>query len=219
MTEGSQPWFAAEAPAQTGKRHAPATARNRDAIAQLLREILPPAGLVLEIASGSGEHIVHFARLFPALHWLPSDPDPDALGSITAWVDEAALPNIASPVRLDASEPASWPVETADAILCINMIHISPWAATLGLLEGAAALLPAGAPLYLYGPYLQQGVETAPSNLAFDRSLRQRNPDWGIRSVQEVESAAAARGFSLERTVAMPANNLSLIFRRGPRPG
>lgn len=218
MTNNSQPWFAADAPAEAGKRHAPATVRNRDAIAQVLRETLPPSGLVLEVASGSGEHVVHFARLFPALHWLPSDPDPAALASIAAWTDEAALPNIAPPVRLDASDPASWPVDTADAILCINMVHISPWAATLGLLEGAGALLPEGGLLYLYGPYVQEGVETAPSNLAFDRSLRERNPAWGLRAVHEVEVAAADRGLSLERIVPMPANNLSLIFRRGLRP-
>lgn len=216
MTETSRPWLAGEAAAGEGKRHAPATARNRDAIAQILADILPPSGLVLEIASGSGEHVVHFAQRFPALRWQPTDPDPAALGSIAAWVNEAALPNVAAPLELDAAAPQGWPIDEAAAILCINMVHISPWEATLGLLCGAARLLPVGSPLYLYGPYRREGTETAPSNLAFDQSLRNRNPAWGLRWVHDVEAAAADEGLALDRIVEMPANNLSLIFRRGP---
>jgi SAM-dependent methyltransferase len=218
VTDGApQPWLAAEAVSQADKRHAPATLRNRDAIADVLRELLPKHGTVLEVASGSGEHVVHFARAFPTLDWQPSDPDPAALRSIAAWVDEADLPNVAPPVLLDASSE-HWRVADIDAILCINMIHISPWAATLGLLREAARQLPPDGLLYLYGPYVQPGVETAPSNLDFDRSLRSRNPDWGLRDVADVEAAATQEGFRIEGIVAMPANNLSLIFRSGPRP-
>lgn len=216
MNEG--PWQASAAPREGDKRIAPATARNRDAIAAVLAQALPAWGTVLEVASGSGEHVVHFAQAFPHLHWQPSDPDPAALRSIAAYAAEAALPNVAPPLLLDASAP-SWPVEQADAILCINMVHISPWDATLGLLDAAARMLPVGAPLILYGPYIQAGIETVPSNLAFDASLRARNPAWGLRDVADVVAAAEARGLALERSIAMPANNLSLIVRRGPRPG
>ncbi len=216
--DGPAPWLASEAPLADDKRHAPATLRNRDAIVAVLRDVLPARGTILEVASGSGEHIVHFAQVFPALDWQPSDPDAAALRSIAVWAAEAALPNVAPPCMLDASD-ADWPVTQADALLCINMAHISPWAATLGLLRGAARLLPEGGPLVLYGPYVRAGVETAPSNRAFDRSLRTRNPDWGLRDVADVTAAAQAQGLRFERFVEMPANNLSLIFRRGPRPG
>jgi SAM-dependent methyltransferase len=195
------------------KRHAPATERNRDPIASVLREVLPPSGLVLEVASGTGEHAVHFARCFPHLEWQPSDPDPDALTSIEAWAADAGLPNLRAPVELDAAG-GTWPIDRADAVLCINMVHISPWAATLGLLAGAAGLLPPGGPLYLYGPYSRQGIETAASNEAFDRSLRSRNPDWGLRDLEAVVSAAELNGLSLESVTEMPANNLSLVFRK-----
>jgi hypothetical protein len=217
MSDAPTPWLAREAPSDTDKRHAPATLRNRDAIVDILRGILPEHGTVLEVASGSGEHIVHFAQAFPAFRWQPSDPDAAALRSIAAWSTEAGAANVLPPVMIDASSE-DWPVERADALLCINMIHISPWVATLGLLRGAAQLLPEGAPLYLYGPYIQAGVETAPSNLAFDQSLKSRDPAWGLREVADVEAAAQGEGFRLERIVPMPANNLSLIFRRGPPP-
>ncbi|MBT2188030.1 DUF938 domain-containing protein [Sphingobium nicotianae] len=219
MTDAPRPWLTSEAGASGGKRHAPATARNREAIAQLLGEELPSVGLVLEIASGSGEHAVFFAQAFPALRWQPSDPDPAALSSIASWIDEAALPNIAPPLQIDAADPRSWPLSKADAILCINMVHISPWKATLGLFAGAAALLPAGRLLYLYGPYFQDDVETAPSNIAFDESLRSRNAAWGLRWVHDVTAVARAEGLNLARIVPMPANNLSLIFRRDPPRG
>lgn len=196
------------------KRHAPATERNRDAIADVLRGLLPAHGPVLEIASGTGEHIVHFARLFPALTWQPSDPDPLGLQSIAAWAAESGLPNIAPPVQLDA-RTTNWPVLSAQAVLCINMVHIAPWTATEGLMAGAGRLLLAGAPLYLYGPFKRQGVETAASNMAFDTNLRAQNPDWGLRSLDDVERCALAHGLTLDEVIDMPANNLSVIFRRG----
>jgi len=196
------------------RRHAPATGRNRAPILAVLERVLPQAGTVLEVASGTGEHAVAFAGAFPRLAWQPSDPDAGARESIAAWRAAAALPNLLPPVALDAAA-AHWPIGRADAMLCINMIHIAPWSACLGLMAGARRLLGPGAPLYLYGPYLRADVETAPGNLAFDRSLRTSNPDWGVRHLADVEAAAA--GFRLTEIVEMPANNLSLVFRRaGP---
>ena len=212
MSERPRPWL----PDDTGgavKRHAPATVRNRDAIAAVLRDILPAQGSVLELASGSGEHVVHFARLFPSLTWQPSDPDPDALGSIAAWAQEAGLPNIAPPIAIDVRAD-DWGIERADAICCINMVHISPWEATEGLMRGAARLLPPGGPLYLYGPYMRNDVETAASNLAFDRSLNERNPAWGLRHVDEVRELARGHGLVFHGLIDMPANNISLTFRK-----
>jgi SAM-dependent methyltransferase len=194
------------------KRHAPATERNRAPIAAVLREVLPAHGLVLEVASGTGEHAAYFARLFPALDWQPSDPDPDALNSIEAWVADAELPNLREPVQLDAA--GTWPIARAEAVLCINMVHISPWTATLGLLGGAAGVLAPGAPLVLYGPYRQRDVPTAPSNKAFDRSLKDRNPDWGLRELEEVVAAAERQGLQLDRIFEMPANNLTVVFKK-----
>ena len=195
------------------KRHAPATARNRDAIADMLSGILPASGTILEIASGTGEHIVHFAGAFPHLLWQPSDHDVLGLESISAWSAEAGLPNLLPHVLIDASAP-DWPVARADALLCINMVHIAPWAATQGLMAGAGRLLSKGAPLILYGPYIETGVETAPSNLAFDGNLRAQNPDWGLRDLTEVTTLAAAHGLRLDQRIEMPANNLSLVFRK-----
>jgi len=212
MTDRPAPWEPGSGPAAAGKRHAPATERNRDAILAVLRDELPSSGLVLEVASGSGQHVVHFAATLPALDWQPSDPDPAALVSIESWRQEVGLPNVRPPLRLDAS--ADWPVERADAILCVNMVHISPWEATLGLMKGAGAVLPPGGLLYLYGPYLRENVETAPSNLAFDASLKARDPQWGLRRVEDVIAAAEGEGLVLRRLLEMPANNLSLIFRR-----
>ena len=208
----SPPWMPSDG-GSDAKRHAPATLRNRDAIAAVLAEWLPATGTVLEVASGSGEHIVHFAATFPALDWQPSDPDPAGLVSIAAWCGEAGLAKIAPPLALDASA-GEWPIEYADAILCINMVHISPWAATLGLLAGAAQLLPSGAPLILYGPYVDPDVPTADSNLAFDASLQMRDPAWGLRQIDDVKAAAAAAGLTFAERRAMPANNLMLLFRR-----
>lgn len=212
MTDGPEPWEPGSGLAAAGKRHAPATERNRDAILAVLREELPSSGLVLEVASGSGEHAMYFAAALPALDWQPSDSDPAALASIEAWRQEAGLPNVRRPLRLDAS--AGGPVERTDAILCINMVHISPWEATLGLMKAAGAALPPGGPLYLYGPYLREDVETAPGNLAFDASLRARDPEWGLRRVEDVIAIAEGEGLAFQRLVEMPANNLSLIFRR-----
>lgn len=202
------PWIAAE-DSGAARKHAPATLRNREAIRAVLREILPPAGLVLEVASGSGEHIAYFAEHFPALAWQPSDPEPAARASIAEWC--AGLANVRAPLALDAAVP-DWPVAEAAALLCINMVHISPWAATLGLMAGAARLLPPGAPLYLYGPFTRENVPTAPSNQAFDANLRARDPRWGLRALEAV--TAAATGFTLDRVVEMPANNLSVVYRR-----
>ncbi|HWW58008.1 MAG TPA: DUF938 domain-containing protein, partial [Sphingopyxis sp.] len=195
------------------KRHAPATLRNREAIAAVLADWLPASGTVLEVASGSGEHAVHFAAAFPGLDWQPSDPDPAGLTSIAAWRTEAGLANIAPPLAIDAAA-AEWSVDRADAILCINMIHISPWEATLGLFAGAARLLAKGSPLVLYGPYIEADVPTAASNLAFDASLRSRDPAWGLRDTDAVKAAAADAGLAFVERRAMPANNLMLLFRR-----
>jgi len=197
------------------RRHAPATLRNRAPILELLREELPGNGLVLEVASGSGEHAVHFAAGLPGLVWQPSDPDPDACASIAGWSAQEGLSNLRAPVRLDASQPADWPVDRADAMVCINMVHISPWSATQGLFTGAAERLNAGAPLILYGPYREADVATAPSNLEFDQSLKARNPAWGLRQLSDVDALATHCGFSRTRRVEMPANNLLLIYRRG----
>jgi SAM-dependent methyltransferase len=191
----------------------PATQRNRDAILGVLRDVLPPSGLVLEIASGSGEHIVHFANALPGLTFQPSDPEDAARRSIAAWATEMDLPNIRPPLELDARQE-SWPIAQADAILCINMIHISPWEATQSLMRGAARILPSGGPLYLYGPYRQQGVVTAESNEAFDADLKSRNPQWGLRHLNDVAALAREAGFSAPKVTPMPANNLSVVFRR-----
>jgi SAM-dependent methyltransferase len=191
----------------------PAARRNREPIAEILRTVLPKLGVVLELASGTGEHAAFFAEHFPKLRWQPSDPDPAALAEIDAWREQAGLDNLEAPLRIDAEEQP-WPVARADAILCVNMVHISRWEATQGLMRGAELLLPIGAPLILYGPYLRQGVPTASSNLAFDQSLRSRNPDWGLRDVAAVTAEAEAQGLRFERLIEMPANNLTLLFRR-----
>ncbi|MGO9390141.1 DUF938 domain-containing protein [Rhodoblastus sp.] len=194
---------------------APAAARNRGPILDVLRQVLPREGLVLEIASGSGEHVVHFATHLPKLTFQPSDPGAEARASIAAWIAAPGARNILAPLALDAAT-APWPVAKADAIICINMIHISPWAATEGLFAGARTLLPEGAPLYLYGPYRRNGAHTAPSNSAFDESLRAQNPGWGVRDLETVAACAARAGFGEPQVVEMPANNLSVIFRRMP---
>lgn len=206
-----QPWMPNDG-GSDAKRYAPATLRNREAIATVLADWLPASGTVLEVASGSGEHVVDFAAIFPRLRWQPSDPDPAALTSIAAWSAEAGRANIAPPLALDAAAPG-WPLTSAEAILCINMVHISPWAATLGLIAGAARILPPGAPLILYGAYVEPDVPTADSNIAFDASLRTRNPAWGLRDIRAVKAAAAEAGFGFAERRAMPANNLMLLFR------
>lgn len=196
------------------KKHAPATLRNRGAILAVLRNELPSAGRVLEIAAGSGEHAVFFASALPDLTWAPSDPSPDALASIAAYREEAGLANLDPPVALDASAQ-EWPVLQADAMVCINMIHISQWEATEGLFRGAASLSTAtDAPLILYGPYFEPGVAPAPSNLQFDESLRARDPSWGIRSLEDIDALGAQHGFVRAARYDMPANNLTLVYRR-----
>ncbi len=187
--------------------------RNRGPILEVLRNVLPPTGLILEVASGSGQHAAFFAANFPNLVWQPSDPDPEKRASIPIWVAEAGAANVLPPLDLDAAA-ARWPIERADAVVCVNMIHISPWPATLGLVAGAARVLPAGAPLYLYGPFRRGGKHTTPSNAAFDADLRSRNPAWGVRDIDDVAKAAADRGFGPPTMVPMPANNFSVIFRR-----
>ena len=193
--------------------HAPAVARNREPILAVLKAHLPPRGLVLEVASGSGEHIVHFAQAFPGLDFQPSDPDRQARASIDAWTAEAGLQNVRPAIALDAAAE-TWPISAADAVLCINMIHIAPWNSAAGLVRGAATLLRADGTLYVYGPFRRDGAHTAPSNAAFDRSLRQQNPDWGVRDLEAVTALAQAHGFAEPIIEAMPANNLSLIFRK-----
>jgi Protein of unknown function (DUF938) len=195
------------------KRQAPAAARNRQPILDVLKPHLPARGLVLEVASGSGEHAAHFAQALPDLTFQPSDPDAAARASIDDWAATLGLANVRPALELDAAAEA-WPIAEADAIACINMIHISPWESTVGLIRGAARLLPKNGTLFLYGPYFRDGVETVPSNLAFDRDLRARNPDWGIRTLDEVVALARITGFAVPLVIEMPANNLSVIFRR-----
>lgn len=196
----------------------PAALRNRGPILDVLRRHLPATGAVLEIASGSGEHVVHFAAALPALLFQPSDPDPESRASIAERIAASGVANVRPPLAIDASA-RDWelPAEIAGAlaaIVCINMVHISPWSATLGLLDDAARQLPRGGLLYLYGPYRRGGRPTAPSNEAFDRDLRARNPAWGLRDLEAVEAEADKRGFMLAEVVEMPANNVSLVLRR-----
>jgi len=195
------------------KLEAPAAGRNREPIREVLARWLPERGLVLEIASGSGEHALHLARAFPDLEWQPSDVSTEAIASIAAWREEVALANLRAPLALDVTAD-TWPVAAADAIVCINMIHISPWEATVGLFAGAARTLAAGGVLVTYGPYAFDGVLAPESNIAFDRSLRARDPRWGVRDVRDLGALAVEHGFVHADTVAMPANNHSLLFRR-----
>jgi hypothetical protein len=204
--------FVLEPAAGARRRSAPHVARNAELIAAVLRELLPEAGTVLEVASGTGEHALHFARAFPGLRFQPSDSDPLALASIKAWRADGPS-NLLPPLRLDASAE-EWPIERADALLCINMVHISPWAATRGLMRGAGRLLGAGAPLVLYGAYRRDGVPTTQSNEEFDQSLRTRNPEWGLRMLEDVAAEAELSGLTLKRVVEMPANNLTVVFRK-----
>ncbi|MGE0871159.1 MAG: DUF938 domain-containing protein [Kofleriaceae bacterium] len=194
-----------------GKRHAPAAERNKAPIAEVLARVLPARGLVLEVASGSGQHVVWFAHALPALTWQPSDIDPENLASIAAWTTEAALPNVRRAVALDAMA-VSWPIERADAVICSNMIHIAPWDAAVGLFAGARRVLPAGGRLCVYGPFRFDGVFTAPSNEEFDRSLRARDPRWGVRDITELDQLAGSHALERIETIAMPANNHVLVF-------
>lgn len=189
----------------------PATTRNREAILAVLREVLPSHGVVLEIASGSGQHVAHFAAAMTHLRWQPSDVDTAVFASIEAWSEP--LDNVEVPLAIDVTE-RSWGIERCDAIVCANMIHIAPWSASLGLLDGAGRILAVGGPLCLYGPFKRAGVHTAQSNEAFDQSLQGRNPSWGVRDLDVVTHEANRRGLALERVIEMPANNLTAVFRR-----
>jgi hypothetical protein len=192
----------------------PATRRNRDAILLVLREVLPASGTVLEIASGSGQHVAHFAESLQNLRWQPTDIDASVLESIVAWTKH--LDNVAPPAVLDVTSD-DWPLARCEAVLCANMIHIAPWSACLGLLDGVSTRLGPGAPLCLYGPFKRNGAHTAPSNASFDESLRARNADWGVRDLDEVEHEANVRGLALDRVFEMPANNLTAVFRTTSR--
>jgi SAM-dependent methyltransferase len=189
--------------------------RNREPILEVLRARLPSDSSVLEIASGAGQHAAFFAHAMPHVRWRPSDPDAGARASIGAWRAAADLPNLDAPIALDAADPATWPSAPADAVVCINMIHISPWTAAEGLMAGAGRLLPTGGRLFVYGPFLEADVPTAPSNLAFDESLRARNPAWGLRRLDDVVALAGLHALRLAERIAMPANNLTLVFEKG----
>ncbi len=211
------------------RQHAPATQRNRGPILEVLSQVLPPTGTILEISSGTGEHAIFLAPRLRPRQWIPSDPNPMARVSIAAWQEEFPADNLYPPIALDARDPA-WPVEQDElpealqgldlerdpivAIANINMIHIAPWSACLGLMAGAGRILPPGGILYLYGPYKQNGEHTAASNAAFDQSLRTQDPEWGVRDLEAVVEAAQAQNLALLKTVEMPANNLSVVFQR-----
>lgn len=200
-----------------GAAASPAVARNTGPILDVLRAHLPARGRVLEVAAGSGEHAVAFAQALPDLQWTPSDPSAEARASIAAWAGAAALPNLSAPLVLDVLDEATWPTETVHAVVCINMIHISPWSATLGLLRLAGQrLIQPGGLLVLYGPFVEADRPLAPSNAAFDDSLKARNPDWGLRDLDAVAEAARTEGLRLTLRREMPANNLMLLFRRVP---
>jgi cyclopropane fatty-acyl-phospholipid synthase-like methyltransferase len=198
-----------------GLLESPAAERNKGPILDAIRARLPSAGVVLEIASGTGQHVVHFARALPALTWQPTDADDELRAAAAERIRLAGLSNVRAPLRLDVLA-SSWPSMEADAIICINMIHIAPWSATSAMLAGASRLLGRGAPLFLYGPYKRGGRHTAASNAAFDESLRARDSDWGVRDLDDVERCAEEHGFALVEVTTMPANNLAVTFEREP---
>ena len=195
------------------RQRSPSAERNREPILAVLRGALPATGRVLEIASGTGQHAMYFAGALTGLDWQPSDADADARASIAAWIAHDGLPNVRAPLALDVHEP-DWGVDSLDAVVCINMIHISPWSATQALFAGASARLVDGGVLYLYGPYKRGGAHTAPSNEAFDQQLRSRDPRWGVRDMEAVVTLGESVGLVCDEAVAMPANNFSLVFRK-----
>lgn len=195
-----------------GRLVSPSAERNKGPICEVLARVLPEHGIVLEVGSGTGEHIVHFARAMPGLTWQPTERDADCLQSIAGWLGVESLMNVRAPLLLDVSEP--WPVSSVAAVVCINMIHIAPWSVTQALCRGCKTTVSGGGLLFLYGPYRQQGRHTSLSNDAFDRQLRGENPDWGVRDLDDVAQLAGAEGFDLRETYEMPANNLSVIFRK-----
>lgn len=194
-------------------RHAPATLRNRDPILAVLRSVLPRAGTVLEIGSGSGEHAAYFASALTPLRWQPTDASDADFASISGWAREQGASTVEPPLVLDATSE-TWPLIRAAAIFSANVIHIAPWTVAEGMLRGAGRVLPSGAPLVLYGPFMRDGAHTAASNAAFDAELRRRDPSWGIRDLGAVTRAADAHGLSLDNVTEMPANNLTAVFRR-----
>ncbi|MDK3022045.1 DUF938 domain-containing protein [Cupriavidus taiwanensis] len=195
------------------RRMAPATERNREPILAVLRQVLPASGTVLEIASGTGQHAVHFAAALPGLTWQPSDPDAAARASIAAWTAHAGLTNVRTPLALDVCRQP-WGIDAADAVVCINMLHIAPWAAAEALFAGAGKLLGPGGVLFLYGPYRRGGAHTAPSNAAFDAQLRATDPDWGVRDIEAVIALGEAQALRCDEPVPMPANNFCLVLRK-----
>jgi len=197
-----------------GAASSPAANRNVEPILAVLKAHLAARGRVLEIAAGSGEHALAFARALPDLEWTPSDPSEDARASIAAWRKTAGPDNLQTPLSVDAADPATWPDGPFHAVVCINMAHISPWAATEGLMHGAAQVLVPGGLLYLYGPYREADAPLAPSNADFDQNLKARNPEWGLRALEDVSQLARDHGLHLTLRVEMPANNLSLLFRK-----
>jgi len=200
--------------AANGKWSTPSAERNKGPILDVLARVLPRHGLILEIASGTGQHVVHFAKTLSDLTWQPSDPDAELRESVALWVREEQLANINSPIDLDVTK-LPWPLQTADAIVAINLIHVAPWpATTLALFEGARALLSTEHVLFLYGPYRRFGRHTSESNAQFDHELRAHDPEWGLRDMEAVSDVAAGAGFVLAETVEMPTNNFSLVFRR-----
>lgn len=196
-----------------GPLSAPAADRNKGPILDVVKRVLPERGLVLEIASGTGQHVVHFAAALPRLEWQPSEPDPSMRSSVAAWIRQSGLANIRPPLDLDVCA-SEWPVEHAAAVLCINMVHITPWPSTVCLFEGAARVLNRGGLLFLYGPFRRHGRHTAPSNDTFDRELRGAHPAWGVRDLEAVEELGRKLGLSLEEVIPMPANNFSLVLRK-----
>ncbi|MGF1496706.1 MAG: DUF938 domain-containing protein [Elainellaceae cyanobacterium] len=216
-------------PSSDARQYAPATTRNREPILAILQQVLPPEVTVLEVSSGTGEHAVFFAPRLTPRHWLPSDPNPLARASIAAWQERTPSANLFPPIALDARD-AIWPIEQSPlpeplqaldlerypvgAIANINMIHIAPWDACLGLMAGAQRILPSGGILYLYGPFKRNGAHTAPSNEAFDQSLRWQDPSWGVRDLEEVTSVAADHQLEQMAVYEMPANNLSVVFKK-----
>jgi len=199
------------------RQYAPATQRNREPILKVLSEVIPPNSNILEIASGTGEHAIFFAERLQSCRWIPSDLNSDAYHSIKSWKDTCPVGNLESPLLIDVTQD-NWQEQIINreinAIVNINMIHISPWQACIGLVKGAEEILSPGGILYLYGPYKRKGEHTSPSNASFDRSLRDRNPLWGVRDLETVVATAEAHSLKLQQVTAMPANNLSVIFRR-----
>jgi SAM-dependent methyltransferase len=215
MTERPETGSRRGAAQTAGFSTSPAAERNKEPILQVLAGLLPRAGSILEIGSGTGQHVAYFAAALPGLQWQPSDLDARLLRVAAQRLEAQGLRNVATPLRLDTRE-LPWPIETAGAVLCINVVHIAPWSVTVGLMQGASSVLGPGAPLILYGPYKVGGRHTADSNAAFDRSLRARNAEWGVRDLDRMTELAESHGFELESSIAMPANNLIVVYRRGP---